>query len=95
MPAPTNRKQPDQAASKRRSAKQSELLSQFSHLDRQRDAVLMATRILRLVAAKDPETAEIAMEIAGTALRMKSTPNDPAGQLPHPMDGGITCPTEA
>jgi len=95
MPALNNRPESDQAVATRRGPKQSELFAKFSHLDRQREAVQLATRILRLVACADSETAEIAMEIAGTAVRMKFADPGLLNKVPHPLDAGIPCPTQA
>lgn len=60
---------------------QADLFSKFDHLDRQRAAVALATRLLRILDSAPPETAWIALEIASTAIRAQGNPN---GQPPAP-----------
>jgi len=91
MPARTNRPEPDQAAAPKRGPKQSELFAKFSHLDRHRAAVGLATRVLRILAPADPETAEIAIEIASTATRMQAGPNGIPG-VPPPASPEASLP---
>jgi len=86
---PTKSPPPSPETTPGRRATQAELFQKFSHLDRHRAAVVLATRVLRILGPAEPETAEIAMEIAGTATRMRSAPNGALGGLETSLNADL------
>ena len=61
-----------QTTPRQRGPKQADLFAKFEHLNRQRRACQLAERMLRMLATVDDDTAEIAIQIASTAVQQKN-----------------------